>query len=261
MLAPRTFRPLLFAVVAACGLVGMGNPTLAGGCNTCQQSCNECPPNDCGCPCYCPSSKPNNYVYKALDKVAGGIEKLLGLDKVHCDSCCDEVGCDECCDDGCDAGNLQSMPIYQTPSINPPVHRPQAPPASIVPYIDPYQSEGHADPVPMPPDLDQQQDHQWLGEPQPSSDAPFRAPPAIEPEVIRPEAMEPRVIDPPIRQLQPLTNPFQDDAKVTKKPMLRPVTHEQSEDESNPETSQKKNAKRRYSRSYSPSKRLVRRLK
>lgn len=44
-----------------------------------------------------------NFVFRALDSFAGGIEKLLRLDD-HCTSC-DEIGCD----DACDAAMMQEL--------------------------------------------------------------------------------------------------------------------------------------------------------
>jgi len=256
MLVPRTCQSLLFVLVAACWLALAANPALAGGCSTSQQPCTHCPPNDCDCPCYCESSKPNNYVYKALDKVAGGIEKLLGLDKLNCDSCCGNSCCDKAaCDDCCDSGKLKSLRIHgtaidHTPIENAPVDRPPAPPAPIVPYLDSDQPDVQAVPMPIPED--QRQEDQWLGQPQtPSSGAPVESPSAIEPEVI----------EPPVRQPEPLTNPFRDDVKVNRKPLIRAAKHEQSKEAAKPETSSDKHSKRRLSRSYTPSKRLVRTLK
>ena len=57
------------------GTVSMGSLSLASA-------------SDCGC-----QPKKPNPIYRSLDAVAGGIEKLFGLDK--CNKCCDETACDE----------------------------------------------------------------------------------------------------------------------------------------------------------------------
>ncbi|TWU47210.1 hypothetical protein Poly51_50080 [Rubripirellula tenax] len=103
-------------------------------------------------------------VYKALDSVAGGIEKVLMLDK------CND-GCDVICDDGCDAGMLDEWNGSMSPHINgyaEPMHiqsapmMPPSPPPMIVhphtgspntgmPHVESPHVESHSHPIQMAP--------------------------------------------------------------------------------------------------------------
>ncbi len=246
MLAPRINQFFLFTLVAAGGLAISG-PVAANDCVSCQQTHEDCATDCCDLPWY--KTKPtHNFFYRALDKVAGGVEKLLGLDKLNCDSCCDDSYCDDSvCQDCCGSNQLESLqiegsPIYSSPIHSEPIHHPQSPPASIVPYLDSNQNS-------MPADSNQWEGDQWRGQPQsPGSSIRMREPSIIQPEPTFPDVIEPQVIDPPVRSQEPLTNPFQDDARVIKKNPIRPSNYDQTPERTDQEPQQHQNRKQRYSR-------------
>ena len=90
----------------------------------------------------------NCLIYKSLDALAGGIEKVLGLDK----SCgCDEFGCD----DACDAATMQElmmMPVepMQLPSVTHSHSTPSAP-VLAAPHVPAPPSGPPVDVRPMGP--------------------------------------------------------------------------------------------------------------
>ena len=122
-----------------CGLEpGCGMP-LACGC----ESIATC---DCGVPACPPKRGP---IYRTLDAFAGGIEKILGLDKCHSGGC-DDLGCDYGCGMeayapmGHDIGSgsiMHAAPLPMTaPRIPAPIHHSQmAPrvsaPRSVAPQV------------------------------------------------------------------------------------------------------------------------------
>ena len=154
---------------------------------------------------------------------------MLGLDKfIVIRPRCDDVGCDECAM----REVLQSMPIYNSPALeeiailNTPIDR--APVSCIArrlhplrfPYLDsvPITGTGPRSPYRCHRiQIHGPQDHQWLRRTAgpPSSGLPLGTPPALEPEVMEHCRQIEPAVDPPI-QRPPLTNPFKDDAKVTK---------------------------------------------
>ncbi|WP_145388563.1 hypothetical protein [Stieleria neptunia] len=84
------------------------------------------------CLCDCGScgkaGRPSNPVYQTLDTVAGGIEKLLGLDR-----CC-EAGCaTHACDGGCDSAPW----MMDLESTHPPMLQIPDPPATAQPMAKP----------------------------------------------------------------------------------------------------------------------------
>jgi hypothetical protein len=233
MLTHRFNRFLMFALVAACGLsTAVIQPASAGDCG-CESACLECAPGACDCACDCPPRRRHNLIHKSLDLVAGGIEKVLGLDKIHCGPGCDG-GCDlVACDDGCDAMTLQDI---SRPSPPPYLHQtqPMAPaqpvPAELAPYI---QAPGAAQ---------QPQNQMRIGEPS----------------VVEPQQADPGYFAPPVHPQEQLRNPFLDDVRVISKRRVRPTSYEQSEAQPKRKASQAKKRDPRYSRSYAPSSRLVR---
>ncbi|MDV6030858.1 MAG: hypothetical protein F9B45_12315 [Phycisphaera sp. RhM] len=90
-------------------------------------------------PCDCGScgktGRTSNPIYKTLDTVAGGIEKLLGLDRC-CNAGCTTHGCDGGCDSAPWMTDLESTtpPVLQIP--NPPAAtKPLAPPSTAAPRL------------------------------------------------------------------------------------------------------------------------------
>jgi hypothetical protein len=251
MLTQRFNRFLMFALVAACGLSSaVIQPASAGDCG-CESACLECAPVACDGACDCPPRRRHNLIRKSLDLVAGGIEKVLGLDKIHCGPGCDG-GCDSVgCDDGCDAMTLQELSrpsppqyLHQTQPIAPaqPIAPTQRVPAELAPYIQApgtpqYHSGGQVLGAPQNP-----QNQMRIGEPS----------------VVEPQQADPGYFAPPVHPQEELRNPFLDDARVISKRRVRPTSYEQSEAQPKRKASQAKNRDPRYSRNYAPSSRLVR---
>ena len=92
----------------------------------------------CGCSDGCEGG--HGPIYKALDTVAGGIEKLLFLGLKHRSSC-DEMACDG----GCDAMSMSEMMMYEDSSI--PSH--MAPPVRMSPMTSHPPMPQHSHPQPM----------------------------------------------------------------------------------------------------------------
>jgi len=240
----RINRFSLFALVAACGLGLFADNRAIGNDCECETACLECPPNSCDCANECPSRRGPNYAYLALDAVAGGIEKLLGLNKLNCGGACGSGGCDSggcddlICDDGCDPVTLEALSI---PS--PPVHA-----------EDQWQGNQWQG--------NQWQGNQWQGQPQaPRTEMRMSEPSLIQPSVIQPHVLEPSVIEPQIQQQRPLSDPFRDDARVRTKRQVRRTIHQQPKTRSAKKWSPKRYPTHRHSRSYTssnPSARTIR---
>lgn len=135
----------------------------------------------CGCG-KCGKSKlfRHNPLYRTLDTLAGGIEKVLGLDQC-------KVGCDSCGDDSCDSGNwmmsaLPMLPLAQ-PSRSAPIPVPLVPATRL-------KSPSTASPrLPTVPPL----------ETEPSKPREFQ------PQVLKPRISQPRIVSPrpePARKLE-----------------------------------------------------------
>lgn len=109
MLTKRSLRNRLFACVAAGGLCLTGADHVQAVECGCEVTCEVCPSTTTSCSCGC-SVKKTNVAYRALDAVAGGIEKLLGLDK------CGSNSCDtRSCDDACDAMMMEELMLPSPP--------------------------------------------------------------------------------------------------------------------------------------------------
>lgn len=106
MLTHPSLRNRLIACIAAGGFCLAGaNQATASECG-CEATCAVCPTDSVECSCGCSSKKKHNGVYRALDAVAGGIEKLFGLNKRGNQSNdCDAL----LCDDACDAAMLDEL--------------------------------------------------------------------------------------------------------------------------------------------------------
>jgi len=255
----QIIRLFIIAFVASCGLgLFSVNRAIADDCG-CETACSECPSNSCesnSCesnPCgsnscdrarECPLRRAPNYAYKALDAVAGGIEKLLRLNKLNCDGACDSGGCDDLiCDDGCDAVTLEAFSIPSLPMhVEDQWHGNQS---------HGNQSQGNEW------QGNQSQHNQWQGQPQ----APRTEMRMSEPSVIEPHTLEPAVIDPRIQQGRPLSDPFRDDARVRTKRQVRRTIHQQPRNRSANNLSPKRTSNHRHSRNYkssNPSARTVR---
>jgi len=240
----RIIRSVIFVFVASSGFgLFSDNPAIGDDC-ACETACLDCPSNSCesnSCesnPCgsnscgsnscdrarECPLRRAPNYAYKALDAVAGGIEKLFRLNKLNCGGACDSGGCDDLiCDNGCNAVTLEALSIPSLPT--------------------------HVE--------DQWQGNQWQGQPQ----APRTEMRMSEPSVIEPHSLEPAVVDPRIQQGRPLSDPFRDDASVRTKRQVRRTIHQQPRNRSANKLPPKRNSTHRHSRNYkssNPSARTVR---
>lgn len=237
-------RLCMLAFVALGGLAAItAEPAWAGDCG-CTNVCVECPPDACDCPCDCgPRVKWPKPIYKALDAVAGGIEKVLGLDKIHCGPGCD-AGCDEVfCDDGCDAATLYELSQPSEPQY---FHQPQP----IAPAAPVHQAPRA---VPAPPAY---RSHDLYPS---DSQAPRMQMRMGEPSFSEPQPMhQPQTIAPPVHPQESLPNPFLDDARVTSKRRVRPTSYHQSEGQPKRKASPNKTHEPRYSRNDAPSEQLAR---
>ncbi|MFK8112911.1 MAG: hypothetical protein AB8B91_11945 [Rubripirellula sp.] len=221
MLTKLSLRNRLFACVAAGGLCLAGTtPTLAADCG-CEATCQVCPIDPVECQCDCSCKKKPNLVYKALDSVAGGIEKLFGLDK------CGKSDCDNIvCDDGCDAMMMEELMMPSPPVIHDsaPIHQHHhhshsAPMPPAVQHSAPViQSApvytGPAEKVhvkPMGP-------NQWEQPSQPTADPSTSnrmemtqprmvQPRAVQAREVEPRATQPRAVQPREVQRQPMVDP------------------------------------------------------
>ncbi len=148
------------------------------------------------------ASENHGPIYRTLDALAGGIEKVLGLSATQRASWCDQ----ESCDDGCDAITAMQleMPL-------PPIHRPANPP---MPPSDFRVTPPSMVPTP-PPMMPQAADDDWLdGFSPPIEGTPMRPQPSPVP--------MPQTVNP----YDALPNPFMDDPQSRRTPQKnihRPV--------------------------------------
>lgn len=140
----------------------------------------------CGCG-KCGKSKlfRHNPLYRTLDTLAGGIEKVLGLDQCEGGSSCD---------DSCDSGNwmmsAQPMLLMAQPSMSAPI------PVPLVPAA-PLKSPQTTPPQTTPPQLPTV----------PPLETEPNQPREFQPEVLKPRISQPRIVAPkaePARELEPL---------------------------------------------------------
>ena len=130
----------------------------------------------------------NGPIYKTLDAVAGGIEKVFGLDKRH------QRDCDaRSCDDGCDAAMMQdlSMPVSRNGVMHAP-HRLHSPgilrsPHSLQPPT--FQTPGS---LPAP---EQRESYQRPAQRNPSSSAQPKT--QVSPSAPKLHMTKPRISDSP----------------------------------------------------------------
>ena len=297
MLTTQSLKKSLSAGLLAVGICVLtsGN-TLAGDCG-CEPSCGACPTSsssscDCSGGCSSPGADisravKKSCVYKALDLFAGGVEKLLGLDK--CGNDCDELTCD----DGCDAAMIDELMVppaieqhhhfHAAPAAPSHVHMPSVQPAPI-----------HIQPLPQV-QIAPQKPSEWQ--------QPRMAPRETEMRMSEPRMVEPRIPAPihpkeqSMREPEPkplqdsripvpvpvpkmeeraapqeeaddggslfdtLTNPFSDDeARVHVPQPIRPSSYESSRtyQPSKSDYNMRPISKRPLSRSYSESTRRVR---
>ena len=151
---------------------GDGGIVCDSGCDSCDSGCNGCSPIFPG--------KPAGPVFKALDKIAGGVEKLFGLDK------CGAKGGTNC-DDACDAAMIEDLMIPMDSATTDPYYsQPVMPSVPAENYSQPL--EGFSQPMTTP------------------------VPQYRDPQYIEPIAPQPAPL-PPIQQGVPGTfgNPFSDD--------------------------------------------------
>ena len=120
----RSLRALL-SVVAASGI--LFSAQIAAACDYCESSyeggCDSC---DAAGPGFvAPKLKmpsPGKAIFKTLDAVAGGIEKVMGFDKCSVGG----GGCDASCDDGCDAALMNDLMMPMPPAYTPHTTSPHA---------------------------------------------------------------------------------------------------------------------------------------
>ena len=155
MLNIRYPKSRLMAALLAAGVTFQG-ALYAGDCG-CESPCNTCSPATPDCSC---DSAPllkklkgtkggHNCLYRALDMLAGGIEKALHLDK-PCAPKCDDA-CQSYCDDGCDAAMMREFAWPAVPAPNhshghttqPHIHSSPAPAPAKPLFNDPYTGPTH----------------------------------------------------------------------------------------------------------------------
>lgn len=266
MLTNRSLKSRFLACVTAGGLclAATAGNTLAADCG-CESSCDFCPTASSACGCDCSYDiKKHNCLYKALDAFAGGIEKLLCLDR--CDGGCDELACD----DGCDAAMIDELMLPMPPTDfghhshglhHAPRVKPFVPPVYTGPTHDvqitptgPSQWQGAGQPTMDPPEMEPLDSGQHLGGDQFSDDPEAGAPPVR----VREPDMEIR--RQPDSQTEPksergslfdtLSDPFNDDQTRTRTYQpVRPSSYDDVE--------LRPISKRPLSRSYSESSRRV----
>lgn len=285
MLNNLSLRNRLFACIAAGGLCLAGvNNVQAGDCG-CEVTCDVCPTTEaCGCENSCGCDRKNNCVYKALDAVAGGIEKLFGLDK------CGKSDCDTMlCDDGCDAMLMEElmMPAPPQAHYSQPSHGHSHSTHSHSTHghsTHAHSYPQHVEAAPLPPSPPIIQSAPVYSEPAESTGSALRMtqprmvqPRAVAPRSVQPRSMQPRSMEQslpaepeprslPVPESTPnaapeaegeggslfdaLSNPFGDDeARVRLPRPVRPSSYQEIE--------LRPISKRPLSRSYSTSKRRV----
>lgn len=210
---PRLLLRFTFAASISAGLTLSSTSVLASecGCNACGMA--EVSMSDpCGCDA---AAKKHNPLFRTLDALAGGIEKVLGLDK--CKS--SHGGCDEAlCDGGCDAS-----PYYEAMMPHP--------------QSAPIMSESHSyQPVPPPPVV---APHQTS--PRQSYGAPRSPMHMSQPRIQTPMPIQKREnVDSGGGSLfDNLSDPFSDEARRTQKQTIRPSAFTASKQTSSRRTSQR----------------------
>ena len=174
----RIFLSLAFAGSVTMSGIVAGACDRCGSSATCSQGCSEpaCSAFEptCGCGsavCSGGCRKLNNPILKTLDAVAGGIERILGLDRCNPSACA--VGCDSGCDDACDAAFASEL---MTPlPYSPPVALPYSPSIQPAPSLPTF-------PV-VPPIV---HDAPMVSQPPMAHDAPAMS----QPRVVMPHATE-----------------------------------------------------------------------
>jgi len=218
MSTSRLSRLRCLTLAALCGLTLVPVlPAMAGHCG-CETACVNCPPGNCDCPgdcaaagcgappacgceaeCGCPPGyylrcrRPiqSTLAYKTLAGVAGGIEKLLGIHRLCCDTGCCDTGC---CEPGCCESGVGSMALPMPPADGPHLHS--------APAHQPHPAPQPA--APAAPDH-WQSTPQWQDVPGPRSEM---------------EMGQPRMVE-PVPQPEPQPDPFRDDARVSSKSKVR----------------------------------------
>jgi hypothetical protein len=214
MLTPRIRRMFLFShvAVASLGLTAV-QPVMATDCG-CGSAAVAGPSGGCDCAEVKRHPKLHQLPYKALESVAFGIEKVLGLDKVHC-------GCQTAhCDDGCDAAALQefSGPMFELQGSA------QAP--------DPHDPHPAAQIHPSPATLKREQpwqdDSQWQPGTTPRMQMRMGEPQFVDPQILDRPGSEssPQNLAPPVHPAAQPADPFLDDVRKTNKRRVQP-THYQ----------------------------------
>ncbi len=123
-------------VATACDYCDQGDGGIVcdSGCDRCDSGCDGCSPIFPG--------KPAGPVFKALDKIAGGVEKLFGLDK-----CGAKGGAN--CDDACDAAMIEDLMIPMDSATTDPYYsQPVMPSVPAENYSQPL--EGFSQPMTTP---------------------------------------------------------------------------------------------------------------
>ena len=112
--------------------IGLTDPiAMATECDCFDGSCDACGSGG--------TAEPNNFLYKSLDALAGGIEKVLGLDKSRASSC----------DDACDAVSMHELMMPMAPMQ---MHSPST--THVHPHASTYNSTPY---MPAPNQVPQRQ--------------------------------------------------------------------------------------------------------
>ncbi|TWU37721.1 hypothetical protein Q31b_45100 [Novipirellula aureliae] len=241
---PRILLRFTFAATLSAGLSFSCTPVLASdcGCNTCGMG--EVVMSD---PCGCHScdgggvTKNHNPIFRTLDALAGGIEKVLGLDK--CKS--SHVGCDS----GCDASpyyesmmaipnpvpmmsNSQSFDSHSSQSVPPP------------PVVTPHQTSPR-------PSYESRPSYPSSPSNVPMQSAPMQSAPMQSAPRTPMHMSEPRIQTPVPNQRQEngdsgggslfdsLSDPFSDEARRPQTQTIRPTAFNASKQTSSRRTSQR----------------------
>ncbi|TWU64818.1 hypothetical protein [Crateriforma conspicua] len=210
----------LMSVTVGLSSMMIGGSAIAGSadhgcqCGQCATASMDCPSCDCGCESTGKRkfSVAQTPLYKALDALAGGIERALFLDRDHHGKVtqCDDISG---CDDACDAATLQTLQQWEQ---SPPLAVPQPIPIDAMPSNAVPSNAVPSDAVPvqpLPPNGTQYQPAHPM------------APPAATPQPMR-RITTPPEQDAPLDRLDPRANPFADDPMTYDQPTgsgLKPV--------------------------------------
>ncbi len=140
---------------------------------------------DCGCPdCGCPT-KSRNPIYRALDTVAGGVERLINFGVGRgCRTCGGDMMSGMTCDDGCDSLSASEMMMGETYV-----------PHDMAPVPPSYSQEMHSYPIAPAPSVAAPMLRSPSRQMQPPQSAPMQmSQPQIRP-IPRPQP-EPHMADP-----------------------------------------------------------------